>query len=541
MKKITLAFLFVLLANTLFGQVRYWIFFTDKPQAETKMLAPEKYLAEASLNRRANQNIAFHESDLPVHAAYINAIQNQGITVVQRSKWLNAVSVFATKNQIEKIKEFDFVKKVKPVMSLQKNAVEFIEQASSEVFKTNAEPYDYGLSMNQIFMLTGQFLHNQNSRGQDIIIAQLDGGYEGVDVLPAFDSLWARGGILATYDFVDNDTNIYHGGTHGMKVLSVMAGLLPNALIGSAPQATYVLLKSENEASETTIEEDNWVAAAEFADSVGASIINSSLGYTVFQDGIGNYTVDDLDGRTATTSLAAVMAARKGILMVNSAGNEGGGAWQTIITPADADSILAVGGVNATRQHAPFSSTGPTADGRIKPDLSAQGSGVYVALPGGNIGPGNGTSFASPLISGLAACLWQRYPTASMMQIRQAILESCDRYDSADNIYGHGIPDFFIADYILSHPTVIIPEPLDDVVLFPNPFNSSLNLFMRLEIYPMMVEVTVTDERGGFINNQTFRVFSKYTELQGFENLASGMYFFRINYAGKEKILKMLR
>jgi len=301
------------------------------------------------------------------------------------------------------------------------------------------------------------------------------------------------------------------------------------------------LLKSEVEATETTIEEDNWVAAAEFADSVGASIINSSLGYSVFQDGIGDYTVDDLDGRTATTSIAAVMAARKGILVVNSAGNEGGTSWQTIISPADADSILAVGGVSATGRHANFSSTGPTADGRIKPDLCAQGKGVYVSLPGGNVASGNGTSFAAPLISGMAACLWQRHPTSSMMQIRQAILESCDRYDSADNIYGHGIPDFFIADYFLSHPNIETPEPTEDVSLFPNPFNTSLKLFMRLENYPMMVDLTVTDERGNVIDKRTFRVFSKYTELHDFDTMPSGMYFFRINYAGREEIIKVIR
>ena len=365
MKKSILVLMSLLvLSSSAFAQVKYWVFFSDKPQAEQQLAQPEQFLSKKSLERRARQNISIHKSDMPVHQPYLQKISAEGALILQTSKWLNGVSVFATKNQIEEIQKLPFVKDVKPVLQLQGQSIEDIYPAPMPPQTTTAQPYSYGNSWNQISMLSGEFLHDDDSRGQGMVIAVLDGGFSGADFYSGFDSLWARNGIIASYDFNDGDTIVYERGTHGMNVLSVMAANVDGQLIGSAPEAHYILLQSENQLSETTIEEDNWVSAAEYADSAGADIINSSLGYTTFDGGFGDYDTTDLDGRTGTTSLAAVMAARKGMLVVNSAGNEGGGGWKKIITPADADSILAIGGVDDFEQRVGVSSVGPSAGGR---------------------------------------------------------------------------------------------------------------------------------------------------------------------------------
>ena len=519
------------------AQSKFWVKFADK--GENTNWKVEESLSQKAIDRRLDQNISIDFYDQPICAQYIDNVRLAGADIINKSKWLNAVSVQATEQEIAAIEQLPFVTDVRLVAQMkQTSAPEHISLVRST--KTSVSSLNYGISGNQIELVSGHYLHEQNYRGQGVIIAVLDGGFFGTDNIEAFDSLWSQGRVLATWDFVDGDNDIFHVGSHGTNVLSTMGGFIDGTLIGSAPSASYLLLKSENEASETPIEEDNWVAAAEFADSAGAQIINSSLGYNTFDGGIGNYTHADLDGRKATTTIAATIAARKGILVVNSAGNEGSGFWQKIITPADADSILAVGGVDASGEYVQFSSRGPTADGRIKPDIAAQAAGVILSRSNGLIGPGNGTSFAAPVISGLAACLWQKHPKATMWQVRQSIIESSHLYANPNNSLGHGIPDFLIADAILTDLFDTV-DPQEDVLLMPNPFVDELTLFIRTETYPQIAEVTVSDMHGNVVSTKRVEVISKKTDLSAFRTLASGMYIFEINFNGQRHRFKMIR
>jgi subtilisin family serine protease len=268
--------------------------------------------------------------------------------------------------------------------------------------------------------------------GKGMIIAVLDAGFYHVGQLPAFDSLRARGQILGTRDFVTGDTMVYEDHAHGMHVLSILAGLLPGEMRGSAPAASFWLLRTEDVFSEYPVEEVFWTAGAEFADSVGADIIHSSLGHYEFDDPSMSYTYSDMNGHTTRVARTALMAARRGMIVVVSAGNEGNKKWHYIISPADADSILAVGAVDAEKAPATFTSYGPSADGRVKPDVSAMGVSVLIQGVDGGVTRGNGTSYASPLISGLTACLWQAYPTATAQEVIQTLRQSTDHYLSPD-------------------------------------------------------------------------------------------------------------
>jgi len=536
MKKIILVTALIISTIAAKAQVKYWVFFADKQVSASMLEHPEKILSERAIARRQTQNIAINESDFPVSGSYINQLKKQGVMVLRASKWLNAVSVFATQQQIEALKKLPFVASIKPVMKLTRHAESFADLG------TTMAPYSYGNSLNQIAMLGGNVLHDADSRGQGMLIAVLDGGFGGVDSFPAFDSLFAQNGILLTKDFVDGDTNVFHRGSHGTSVLSVLAANLDGQLIGSAPRAQYILLQSENQINETTIEEDNWVAAAEFADSMGAQIITSSLGYTTFDGGFGDYTFSDLDGRTATTSIAALMAARKGILVVNSAGNEGSSAWRYVVTPADADSILAIGGVDEFGQRVGFSSQGPTADGRIKPDVCAKGQAVIVVNGFGTLSAANGTSFSAPLISGLAACLWQRHPTRTNFQVRQAIMESSSQFLTPDTLMGYGIPNFVLADYYLS---VIgeeeFTQPGMGVMLYPNPFDAQLTLHIAFEVLPDSALIEVFATNGALLGQEVLPVTSAATELKQFASLPTGNYIFKVNVDGKVYTFKMMR
>lgn len=536
MKRIIILTAVFLTAFATKAQVKYWIFFTDKPVTAAMLKHPEAVLSPRAIERRNIQSIAITESDFPVSPTYLTQLQQHGIVVLRTSKWLNAASVFATQSQIESLRKLPFIADIKPVMQMKR------QEESLEPLSLKTTSYSYGSSWNQISMLGGNVLHDANSRGQGMLIAVLDAGFVGVDSFSAFDSLFAQSSILLTKDFVDGDNNVYHGSSHGTSVLSVMGAVIDGELIGAAPKAEYLLLRSEDAASETTIEEDNWVAAAEFADSVGAQIINSSLGYTTFDGGWGDYTFQDLDGRTATTTLAALMAARKGILVVNSAGNEGANSWRHIITPADADSILAVGGVDQFGVRVGFSSQGPSADGRIKPEVCAKAQAVIVVSGFGTLSAANGTSFASPLIAGMAACLWQRHPTATNYQVRQAIIESASQFLTPDTLLGYGIPNFVLADYYLS---VIgqeeFTQPGSEIMLYPNPFDAQLSLHIDLETLPESVQIQVYTINGALLNEIVLPINGSTNELNQFESLPAGNYMFKVNVGTKSYTFKLVR
>jgi hypothetical protein len=522
---------------------KYRIEFIDKYNSSYSVEAPEEFLSQKALERRQRQEISISFNDLPVTPAYIDSLTAAGAKVLTVSKWFNAATIQVSDDlTLDKIAKLTFVKKnVLLKSSVYKGLAKTLDQTGIQEI-TASSALDYGLSWWQIAIHNGHLLHNRGYTGKDIIIAVIDAGFYHADVLPVFENLRENGHILGTRDFVTGGADVYSQASHGMSVLSIIGGYLPGELSGTAPDASFWLVRSEDVSSEYLIEEDNWISAAEFADSVGADIINTSLGYSRFTDTLQNHTYAEMDGNTTRVSRAADIAASKGILVVVSAGNEGNKPWKYITAPADADSVLAVGAIDQYRYVATLSSRGPSSDGQVKPNVMAIGKGTYVAYPGGTVGQGNGTSYSAPLIAGLAACLWQAYPHATAMDLLNAICESADRFAQPDEYYGYGIPDFNLAHILLQAEQE--GEPFTEpVTVFPNPFNNQLYIIFKSAI-DVPVDITLYDLAG----KEMFRTICpqvagrNYVKLEGlFNNLPLGAYLIKINageISGNAKLIK---
>ncbi|MFT4974097.1 MAG: serine protease AprX [Saprospiraceae bacterium] len=427
---------------------KIWVEFADKANSEHTADQPEKFLSQRSIQRRHRQNITYDSTDLPVNKVYLEKLESLGATIHSTSKWLNAASVLVNADAEAKIAALNFVKSIKYVGKHLTKLIllrreDKLRDSLPEVFVMDNY---YGHAEEQIKMLNGDFLHNQGFTGKDIWIAILDGGFSNVDIMPFFDSLRANNRLILPRDFVDGDEYVFESSSHGSQVLSTMAANYPGLMVGTAPDATYICLKTEDIRGEYLIEECNWVAGLEYADSLGVDVVNSSLGYTIFSDEKMNYSYEDLNGKTGIATRAASLAGQKGMIVVNSAGNEGDTEWKYIDIPADAENILTVGAVKSNLERARFSSVGPAADGRIKPEIVAMGQRVVTAsVYGAKVNRSRGTSFSSPIIAGMVAALWQAFPNNTNHEIMQAIIQSSSQVDSPDNELGYGIPDFRMA------------------------------------------------------------------------------------------------
>jgi serine protease AprX len=546
MKKIiTLTFSLLLIING-YSQVAencYRLFLTDKNNTEFSINNPEEFLSQKSIGRRINQNIDIKENDLPVSIAYIDSLKNLGLEILTKSKWLNSVVVYSTdENLIDTITQLEFIK------SIQKNNYSLTSSNFNPTFQrkkltqtSNSNYSDYGSSGPQISMLNGHVLHRSGYSGAGITIAVIDAGFSDVDLIPAFDSLWHNNQILGVKDFVDNDNHVFDASNHGMKVLSIIGSNLPGEIIGSAPKANFWLLRSEDNSSEQTIEEDYWIAAAEFADSVGVDIINSSLGYSEFDNTDQSYTYNDLNGNTAIITKAADIAASKGILVVSSAGNLGNDPWKYISAPADGDSVLTVGAVDSYANYASFSGIGPTADGRIKPNVAAMGSHTALIGADGNLTTGVGTSFSAPLISGLAACLWESSPELTNMEIFKKIEESAHLYSNPNFEIGYGIPDFGKASGIINSGISILENNII-VKIFPNPFESEINieLFHKSKNILFVELYSITGEKL-YEKKETFEDFGNIKISKDLNKLPTGIYFLKISTQNDSMIRRICK
>ncbi|MDX2301161.1 MAG: S8 family serine peptidase [Microscillaceae bacterium] len=429
---------------------RYFVYLKDKNFSSYSIQKPEAFLSQRAIERRKKQNIVITSQDLPVNKTYLHSLEKTGAKIWYTSRWMNAVMLEADKNTLENIRQLDFVKPNILLLSKDKTGGLPEETPTHSFSNTDKIPAslpiqsnkDYGDSYTQVAMLGADKMHQQGFRGQGMLIAVLDAGFVNAHQVSYFKHLFDNQRILDTYDFVDQEKNVYDDGSHGLMVLSTIAAYSPGSLIGTAPEASFCLFRTENSNSEYRIEEVNWLIAAERADSMGVDVINSSLGYTTFSDTTMDYTYKDLDGKSTLVTQAADLAAATGMLIVNSAGNEGGNSWKYLGAPADADSVLAVGAVTPGRQYVEFSSQGPTKDGRIKPDVSAMGLATVVGSPRGQITLSSGTSFASPLVCGLATGLWQAHPNLSNIEIIQLLKQSANQAQEPDNLLGYGIPDF---------------------------------------------------------------------------------------------------
>jgi serine protease AprX len=420
----------------------YVVELADKHDSKYNIHQAWEFLSPRALERRRNAGIAITETDLPVNEAYLDKIIDTGARIKSTSKWLNSALVIADINQIKAIQKLPFVVKTEGVGFYRKpKPTKTANPISKESYKK--EESRYGFANNQIKMLQGHIVHMLGGEGEGKLVAVLDGGFSNVDVMPFFDSLRVRGNLLESKDFVDNDNYAYEDISHGTQVLSTMGANLPGMMVGTAPNASYICIKTEEMGAENPVECEYWIAGLEYADSIGADVVNSSLGYTTFDLSKLNHIKSNLDGNTYRASIAASIGARKGLLIFNSAGNEGNGKWKKIGVPADAHDIISVGAVDAQKNKARFSSFGPTADGRIKPDLAAMGRRTTVASGRSyKVGTSNGTSFSSPVLAGMSTALWSAFPDRSWDEIKEAITMSGNNYHQPDSLLGHGIPDF---------------------------------------------------------------------------------------------------
>lgn len=514
----------------------YIVYFTDKNNSVYSITSPLQFLSARALERRKKQNIAVAPNDIPVNSWYVDSLRNMGAKILFTLKWFNAAAIeTADSTLIDKINTFSFVKQSERLRKKAQEPVKSIEVAS-QLNVTSLNKTDYGGSFVQLALHNGHELHDIGLQGQGMLIAVLDAGFYKVNSLSAFRQLYQENRIVATRNFVNDTTDIYSGSHHGMYVLSVIGAYQKGGIIGTAPEAGFLLAQSENDSSEFPVEEAAWAAAAEWADSAGADIINSSLGYSTFDDPQFNYTYADMDGKTTLITKAAAIVARKGMILVNSAGNSGRGPWRYITAPADADSILTIGAINSKGEVAAFSSRGPSSDGRVKPDVVAIGVGTVAASPKeAELALVNGTSLSSPVITGLTACLWQAFPDKTNMEIINAIRRSSDVYANPNDSAGFGIPDFVKAYCILSGEP-FIAERNKITGIYPNPLTDVLNVDFYSD-EAQEIKFFISDALGRIIRSEIYKTEScTYLRLRA-ENLSSmpdGVYI--INIQAKDKI-----
>lgn len=518
----------------MFSQEDAWVYFKSKPSAQTFLDQPLEMLTQRALDRRINQNIALDLTDVPVEQSYINQVKlSSGITIMAKSKWLNALHIRGTQSNIIALKSLSFVDKVvfanKTLNTTSKKVVANQVSQTNDKLKTTID-YAYGSSANQIQMLNGQILHQQNKTGSGKVIAVLDAGFPGVNTAQPFKKLIDNHQILGGYDFVNRSDNFYAGDDHGTMVLSTMGGYKENALVGTAPDASYYLFITEYDPTENPVEESYWVEAAEKADSLGVDIITTSLGYFAFDNPNYSHLYSDMNGATNFISRGAEIAFSKGIIVVASAGNEGNKAEPHIGAPADAVSVITVGAVTVSKTKSSFSSIGPSYDGRIKPDVMAMGSFAVISDTAGNIGTADGTSFSCPIMAGMIACLWQAFPSKTNKEIRQMVLASADRYTSPNNNYGYGIPNF--GSTSLGIETFQSTSSLFSV--FPNPAQTTVSFLFEsntasIAIYSVLGQKIIEKQ-----------ITSQNPNLS-VETLKSGLYFYTFDADGLHKTGKIIK
>ncbi|WKD86357.1 Subtilisin NAT [Polaribacter huanghezhanensis] len=521
-----------------------WVFLKDKPNAATFLASPLTMLSQRALDRRTRQNIALDNKDVPMETTYYSQIKSAtGITVLAKSKWLNAIHVQGTPINIKNLKTTynTFVEKIE-FADKTLNAKGRVHQSSTtpkrkNKFEKTSTTFNYGNATNQITMLKGDFLHQQGYTGTGMYIAVIDGGFLNVNTLAAFKRLRDNNQILGGYNFADRNTNFYTRDNHGTNVLSTIAGYIDGQFIGTSPDAKFYLFISEISETETVLEETLWVEAAEKADSLGVDVINTSLGYTTFDNANYNYTYADMDGKTTFISRGAEIGVSRGMILVNAAGNDGriDNPWKYIGAPADVAGVFTVGAVNATGTIADFSSYGPTSDGRVKPDVLAQGQNVYVINhTTGDPVTSNGTSFSSPIMAGVVACFWQAFPNLTNTQIMQRIRESADRYNSPTAQYGYGIPNFENTyNTVLS---VDGQEFLNATTVYPNPVTNRLTIKTSLQnLENTKIQIY------NVIGKKVFQKNSLTTKTIDVSALSSGIYILKITNGNQQNTIKLIK
>ncbi|AJR04040.1 S8 family serine peptidase [Siansivirga zeaxanthinifaciens] len=523
-----------------FGQEDAWVYFTDKENVAVSIANPASILSQKAINRKNAHGIAIDARDVPVNENYIAQLKlATGITIKAKSKWFNAVHVRGTETNIKNllttppyagfIDHIDFANKN---ISTNKS----LKQKQPAKLETILTDFNYGTASNQIEMFHGNELHLNNFTGTGITIAVLDAGFPNVNTMSSFERLRNKGLLLDGYDFVNRDNDVYTNtvSNHGTLVLSTMAGYIENQYVGTAPDASYYLFITEDNLDENPVEESYWVEAAERADSLGVDIINTSLGYTTYNNTNYSYTNSDMNGQTAFITKGANIAFEKGLLLVNSAGNDGNKTWQIVGAPADSPNVLSIGAVDASGAYAAFSSKGSTIQPSQKPDVVAQGQGSILITENDVIAAASGTSFSSPILAGGIACLWQALPNKTNLEIMQLVRASASQYTTPDYFLGYGIPNLFEA---YSQFLAVSSNTVDNQIkIFPNPVTNKL--FISIPEEASLLNVLVSD----LLGNQLFSTtISKKNNAIDVSALSQGIYIIIINTPNKTQTLKFIK
>lgn len=542
-----LLLLFVIEANAQYPKLI--VQFTDKNGTPFSINTPSQYLSARAITRRTRYHIAIDSFDLPVVPRYIDSVLSKGpVTLLSRSKWLNQVLILCTDQPtINKIMALPFVKQVQAIGQRPAAGTKFTETIDplalpATSFRTNADVYNYGNSYNQVHIHEGEYLHDLGFSGQGMLIGVLDAGFNSYRTITAFDSARMNGQILGEKDFVAFDNSVNEDDTHGMYCLSTMCANWPGRMVGTAPKANFWLVRTENVATEYPIEEHNWVVGAEFVDSCGADMISSSLGYNTFDDPSFNHTYAQFYQNATMVSKGATQAAKKGMIVMNSAGNEGTNSWHYLIFPADADSVCAVGAVSQAGIIAGFSSYGYP--GKIKPNIASVGAGTVIAGFSNNPTTGNGTSFANPNIAGLIACLWQAFPEFNNMQILDAVYRSCPTYNTPNDRIGFGIPNMRVAYQILDQQRALLSFNGGWFQANPVPFLSN-QLTVKLKAPETgKISIRLIDIMGRVVDkietNVTQNTVYQYSFRNAF-NLSKGVYFVQYVGSSEKQTVRVLK
>ena len=516
---------------------RYMVFFTDKEGTPFSVAEPLEFLSEKAIDRRLKQGIDISSRDLPVQPAYVAGVRNAGAGAFFTTRWLNGVLIQCEPDVVSAVESLPYVARVEFVAPLAK-----LEMGGRRSFNLRRKNHHTGFETeNQLQMIGIDRMHEANHKGQGVTIAILDSGFPGVDATPAFEHIFSDGRFVedVSYDFVHNSSDVFQYDGHGTEVLSVIAADIPDAFTGGAYEATFQLFITEDVPTEYRVEEYNWLFATEKADSAGVDIIHTSLGYYDFDDATMNYTVEQMDGQTTIVSQAAQWAADRGILVVTSAGNEGGiPSWRIITAPADARDVLAIGAVSNTLVKTSSSSIGPSADGRTKPDLVALGAGVKVVRSNGQISTSSGTSLAAPLVTSLAAGILQRYPELTNKEVIALLRHTASQATHPDNLLGYGIPNFqavvnFQEETQQIRPFEIFPNPLEDDTLTISPYSPDLIEACEIEILSAQGQIIGRDTARFDWLNRTYK-----TDMSG---LASGIYYIRVFHEKRRHTFKLVK
>jgi serine protease AprX len=519
----------------------FWVGFADKTGSEYSIFRPQDYLSARAVARRAKSNILIDSTDLPVSTAYLNTLRERGLQIHGASRWFNGAVVVGTQEQIDSLKiGLKFVTETRAIgFSRVPTKPALLGRRDVDAnFRRNSDYY--GAGANQIKMLNGHYLQAMGWRGTDMQIAVFDGGFIDLRETPVFYSLFERDLVLGTRDFVEGDDFVYEADDHGRDVASTMAANIPNLLVGTAPDASYYFIKTEDAAGEYIAEEYYWLLAAEYSDSLGVDVINSSLGYAQFDDKRMSHAYVDLDGKTTPITRAAALAANKGILVVTSAGNEGNEKWKYITAPGDAPNVLTVGAVDRDGFYANLSSLGFASQPYIKPDIAARGLQAVVATKKSfDTRYSSGTSFSSPIVAGMTASLWQAVPDKSNLDIMAALRAVGDQKDKPDYKKGYGIADYYRAYQMLSGSVLEVNADSDNSYLKqPNDISKRLDIFIVETQGLSKIEISLYNTLGELVFEQNLPIVRNqlaYCNVSDWDKVANGVYYLYIRLGKKTK------